>query len=137
MNTASSIVTHWLDQFATCVRNRDLHGGRALFAPEIAAFGTRAETAHGLADLIERQWSRVWFDTRGFRFLADSIRKFAAEDDSQICLLALWESEGADTNGVTFARRGRCTVVLRRERSHPMGYVAVHTHFSKTPPDEL
>jgi len=136
MNTLPSI-THWLDEFADCVRRRDLQRGRGLFAPEVRSFGTRAEQAHDLAELVERQWSKVWFNTRGFRFLADSVQELAAADGSLVCVLALWDSEGLDSSDRSFSRRGRCTIALRREESSPLGYVAVHTHFSKTPPDEL
>lgn len=130
-------VTHWLDQFAACVRNRDLEGGRELFAPDVRAFGTRAQEAHGLADLVQRQWSRVWLDTHGFRFLTETVEELASDDGSLVCVLARWDSEGWDGTGRTFARHGRCTILLRRKESSPRGYVAVHTHFSKTPPDEL
>jgi ketosteroid isomerase-like protein len=136
MNAAPP-VTDWLEEFAACVRNRDLHHGRELFDPRVRSFGTRAEDAHDLGDLVERQWSRVWFNTRGFRFLDETIEEISSEDGSQVCVLALWKSEGLASDGKTFVRRGRCTVVLRRCDSDPTRYVAVHTHFSKTPPDEL
>jgi ketosteroid isomerase-like protein len=137
MKTSCPVSAGWLDQFAACVRNRDLHGGRALFAPDVRAFGTRAEQAEGLADLVQRQWARVWFNTQGFCFLDESVEELASDDGGLICVLALWKSEGLDAGGQAFARRGRCTIVLRRAESSLLGYVAVHTHFSKTPPDEL
>jgi len=130
-------INQWLDQFAACVRNRDLPGGRALFAPEVHGFGTRTEEARNLAELVQHQWSRVWFHTRGFRFLKDSVVEFAAADGSLLGVLALWDSEGLDAAGNVFPRRGRCTVLLRPDAASPAGYVALHTHFSKTPPDEL
>lgn len=136
MKTLPSI-HQWLDQFAACVRNRDLPGGRNLFAPEAHGFGTRTEQARNRSDLEQHQWRRVWFNTRGFRFLEDSVVEMAAGDGSLVGVLALWDSEGLDAAGRAFARRGRCTVLLRPDETSPAGYVAVHTHFSKTPPDEL
>jgi hypothetical protein len=136
MNAAPS-VTDWLEEFAACVRNRDLQQGRQLFDLDVRSFGTRAEDAHDLSDLLQRQWSRVWFKTRGFRFLEETIEELFSEDGSQVSVLALWESEGLAQDEKPFVRRGRCTIVLRRADSEPTGYVAVHTHFSKTPPDEL
>lgn len=136
MNTLPCITT-WLDQFAACVRNRDLAQGRQLFAPEVRAFGTRAERVGDLSELVERQWRRVWFNTRGFRFLEESIEELPADDGSLVCVLALWESEGVNAGHRNFRRQGRCTILLRREETSPVGYMAVHTHFSKTPPDEL
>lgn len=136
MNTLPS-TTGWLDEFADCVRRRDPQRGRSLFAPDIRAFGTRAEQVNDLAELVEHQWSKVWFNTRGFRFFPKSVQELTAADDSLVCVLALWDSEGLDGSGRSFTRRGRCTIALRREKSSPLGYVAIHTHFSKTPPDEL
>ncbi len=130
-------VSQWLDHFAACVRNRDLRQGRKLFDPKVRAFGTRAEQAGDLADLEEHQWRRVWFNTRGFRFLHETVTQLISDDGSLICVLALWDSEGLNPDDRTFVRRGRCTIALRREASSPLGYVAIHTHFSKTPPDEL
>jgi hypothetical protein len=121
MNALPSI-TDWLDQFAACVRNRDLERGRELFDPAVHSFGTRTETAHDLAKLVDRQWSRVWFNTRGFRFLEETVQEIAATDDSLVCVLALWVSEGVNAAGKTFVRRGRCTVLLRRETTSPHGY---------------
>ncbi|HEX5219868.1 MAG TPA: nuclear transport factor 2 family protein [Verrucomicrobiae bacterium] len=136
MNAAPSVFG-WLEEFAACVRNRDLERGRQLFDPGVRSFGTRAEDARDLSDLLTRQWTRVWFNTRGFRFLEETIEELASEDGSQVCVLALWESEGLTAEGRPFRRRGRCTVVLRRRDADATGYVAVHTHFSKTPADEL
>ena len=136
MKTAFS-VTDWLEQFAACVRNRDIKRASKLFHPEVRSFGTKAEEAHDLANLVERQWSQVWFNTRGFQFLEETLQEFASDDESQVCVVALWKSEGMDPTGKTFARRGRCSILLRREEASPLGYLAVHTHFSKTPPDEL
>lgn len=136
MKTLSS-VAHWLDQFAACVRNRDLEKGRELFDESVRGFGTRAEQAHDLPDLVKHQWSKVWFNTRGFRFLEGTVHELASDDGSLICVMALWASEGLDSEDLPFPRAGRCTLLLRPDESRSAGYVAVHTHFSKTPPDEL
>ena len=136
MNATLS-VTDWLEEFAACVRNRNLQRGRELFDPRVRSFGTRAEDAHDLNDLQQRQWTRVWFNSRGFRFLDETIQEIPSDDGSQVCVLGLWESEGLAGDGKTFVRRGRCTLVLRRADAGSTRYVAMHTHFSKTPPDEL
>lgn len=136
MNAAPP-VTDWLEEFAACVRNRDLQRGRKLFDLRVRSFGTRAEDVQDLGDLVQRQWSRVWFNTRGFRFLEETVEEIPSDSGSQVCVLALWESEGLGADGKTFVRRGRSTVVLRRADCDGMGYLAVHTHFSKTPSDEL
>ena len=135
--TTRATITEWLERFARCVRERDFAGARVLFAPEARAFGTCVEYAEGREDLIARQWSETWPHTRGFRFLDAPVILEPAEDDSLVCVLALWESEGLDANGRTFARRGRSTTILRRTASAPERYVAVHTHYSKTPDGTL
>jgi len=127
----------WLDEFAACVRNRNPARGRELFAPHVRAYGTRAASVDNLTELVERQWSRVWFNTRYFHFLPESIEELPADDGSQVCVIALWESEGLTADGHSFSRGGRCTLVLQRADDAPLGYLAVHSHFSKTPPDEL
>lgn len=135
--TTPSPITKWLDQFAACVRNRQIEQGRELFDPGVCAFGTRAEETRNLTELVERQWTRVWLHTHGFRFLNETVEAIASDDDSMICVLALWDSQGEASDGRTFTRRGRCSILLRHQATSPLGLVAVHTHFSKTPLDEL
>jgi ketosteroid isomerase-like protein len=137
MNWKCAASRRWLEEFATCVRNRDIAAGRELFATEVRSFGSRVEQVENVEELVKRQWSRVWFDTRGFRFHEETVREVRSRDGDLVCVFAVWSSEGVGEGGRSFLRRGRCTIVLRREAAHPVGYVAVHTHFSKTPPDEL
>jgi ketosteroid isomerase-like protein len=129
MERALTVVV-WLDAFARCVREGDMTAARALFDPSVHAFGTRAELLDGIDDLLARQWHPVWPHTRGFRFLDAPLVTEAADDGSLVCVLTLWASEGVGPDGRTFARRGRCTIVLR---ATPDGWLAVHTHFSRTP----
>jgi len=127
----------WLERFSACVRARDFKGGRALFAPEAHGFGTVVEQARDLGELEAGQWRRVWHETRGFRVLDESPDVLLSEDGTQACVLARWESQGTRQDGSAFSRRGRCTVVLRRDPGAPCGWKARHTHFSKRPPGDL
>ena len=135
--TSQTTISAWLDEFARCVRERDVTGARALFAPGVRAFGTFVEYAEGREELVTRQWNDVWPRTQGFRFLDAPMVIEASEDGSLVCVLSLWESEGLDASGGSFVRRGRSTTILRRLASAPAHYVAVHTHFSKTPDGTL
>lgn len=124
-----SDVAAWLERFAACVRARDFAAAEALVAPDVQAFGTRAEHADGRAELRARQWAAVWPRTDGFRFHERPRVIHLAGDGSLACVAATWESEGIEGDR-RVARRGRCTIVLRRERD---GWRAVHTHFSRSP----
>ncbi len=127
-------VAAWLEAFAHCVREGDVTAARALFDPSVHAFGTRGEWLDGIDALLAQQWQPVWPQTRGFHFLDAPLVTETAADASIVCILALWASEGVAPGGRTFARRGRCTIVLRATRD---GYRAVHTHFSRTPDGSL
>jgi len=135
--TPPTPIAVWLDRFARCVRERDVEGARPLFAPDVHGFGTVAERTAGLDDLVTRQWSEVWPHTRGFRFVDDPVVLETSADGSLVCVLACWQSEGLDGDGRAFVRTGRSTTVLRRAPAAPAGYLAVHTHYSKSPDGSL
>ena len=52
-------VRDWLTEFAACVRTEDYERGRKLFAPGVYAFGTVAEAASGLDQLVANQWQSL------------------------------------------------------------------------------
>jgi hypothetical protein len=131
------LIHDWLERFAACVRQRDLEAGMALFDPVVHAFGTRMEHVHDLQALVEQQWRPVWFNTRDFRFIRESLQAVYSADRSQVCVLGLWDSQGVAAGGGCFLRRGRCTIVLRKSGAVPNGYKAGHTHFSKMPEGSL
>lgn len=137
MNLLQDGIREWHERFAASVRGRDFDAGRNLFAPHVKGFGTVVEFAANRRDLEQEQWSRVWPHTAGFRFLPSPVEVLPSADDSQVCVLTLWESEGIRPDGSRFHRRGRCTTVLRRDASTACGWVAVHTHYSKSPDGAL
>ena len=97
-----------------------------MFAPDVVAFGSLTEVMVGLDSLIEEQWSQIWPNTRDFSF--DSPLLLSIEDN--LCVVvAEWGSQGrlADRH---YERRGRATLVLRREAS---GLLCLHSHFSMVP----
>jgi ketosteroid isomerase-like protein len=124
----ASEVLAWLERFAAAVRAVDLAAGRALFAPEVVAFGTIGVMLVGREELVERQWRQIWPVTSGFRYALDRLHcGFSGE----LAWVAVpWASQGS-RDGVPFERRGRASFVLRHERD---GWLAIHSHHSLDPP---
>jgi ketosteroid isomerase-like protein len=127
----------WHDRFAACVRDRDFAGGSALVAPGCVGFGTFVEFAAGRDRLIRDQWTPVWSTTHGFHFLPEPFECIVSPDGALACVATCWESSGHRLDGGEFLRRGRCTTLLERGGGNPTGWVAVHTHYSKSPAAEI
>jgi ketosteroid isomerase-like protein len=119
----------WLRQWQARVRARDFAGGRALCAPDMIAFGTRAEFVEGIEHVEAEQWRRVWNDIHDFTVHADEAR--GGVDGDRGWVAALWDSRGVRADGSTFHRPGRCTILFERREGR---WLATHTHFSLTPP---
>jgi ketosteroid isomerase-like protein len=137
MKTVRTQLLAWHKEFARCVRARDFASGRAMFSPACQCFGTRIEFAENSEHLMQSQWVPIWSSTRSFRFLAAPFEVILSDDGSIACVLTLWESSGIGPDGKTFPRRGRCTTVLRRDESHSTKWLAIHTHYSRTPNGKL
>ena len=118
----------WLRQWQGCVRAGDFEGGRALCAPEMLAFGTRAEVADGLDAVVENQWRHVWPVIRDFTVKIDEARGAIVADSAWVA--APWDSLGTRQDGTTFRRPGRLTIAFQRRAGR---WLAVHTHFSLSP----
>jgi len=121
-------VREWLGTLQACVRARDFDGGRRLCDPDTIAFGTVADFVEGVDRVMERQWTRVWPNIRDFTIRIDEAR--GAVQGDQAWVAAPWDSRGVRSDGTTFPRPGRLTVVLARRQGR---WLAVHTHFSLTP----
>jgi ketosteroid isomerase-like protein len=121
-------IVRWLEAFAAAVRSADYARGGALFEAHALGFGTVAERAQGLDDLVRRQWRHVWDATEGFRFHLDEARIEVSGDLAWVA--SGWSSTGFDGQGTPFQRIGRATLVLRRG-AH--GWRAAHSHFSLRP----
>lgn len=124
-----SPIIDWLRQWQTCVRAGDFEGGRKLCAPELLAFGTRAEIADGLDAVVEHQWRRVWPMIRDFTVRIAEARGAIVGDSAWVA--APWDSLGTHDDGTTYRRPGRLTVAFERRQGR---WLAVHTHFSLSPP---
>jgi ketosteroid isomerase-like protein len=148
-------IDDWLVRFEAAVRASDFEAGRALFAPDAVAFGTRAEMARGIDAIIAEQWRYVWPHIRDFRLGAHVTR--IGHDTGWVATMwqttrpeagtspaarrgrgAFVPAAGASPTVVPAAgasptaRRGRGTFVLERRNGQ---WLAVHSHFSLIPED--
>lgn len=121
-------VEAWFTTLERCVGAVDYETARDIFAPNVVAFGTRADVVSGLDQLQANQWSGVWPTIRDFRFDLTQLHWGWAGDQGWAVIT--WSSTGFHQNGDAFSRPGRATVILiqgdRRLR-------AIHTHFSLAP----
>src|SRR5687767_5069867 len=85
-------VRAWLAEMEACVRAEDYARGRAIFAPEVVAFGSRGARLVGLDTLERDQWRRVWGTIRDFTFLTDQLAWGGAGET--IWLACPWTSTG-------------------------------------------
>lgn len=125
-------VRAWVAGWGEEVAGLDFAGGRARFAADVVAFGTKAHVVTGLDALYEQQWSQVWPTIEDFRFLVDELEVLASPDELLAVAVCPWTSTGLAEDGKRFDRPGRATIVLRRaDRQAP--WQGAHTHFSLAP----
>ena len=128
MSSVQDVIRSWLEAFARAVRDRDFDAGRAMFASDVVSFGTVAQRAVGLDELVRRQWASVWPVTEGFDFDYEQIH--GGGTDTVAWVTAPWSSTGYESDLRPFARTGRATIVLEQRDGQ---WLAVHTHFSMVP----
>lgn len=117
----------WLRAWVQLINAGDYESARHLFAPDVLAFGSLAQTTHGLDALEHEQWRKIWGTIRNFAFEAPVQ---LAAGDSAATLALRWHSEGMTEDAGWYERRGRCTLVLERRGQ---GLVCTHSHFSMDP----
>jgi len=124
-------VRQWLNDFATCVRARNLNAGRDMFTLNVAAFGTRNDMMRGIDELVERQWAPTWSATHGFTFDESSVALGVSDDGLQAWASAPWVS-GSQSTAVG-GRKGRATFILKFDDR----WKCIHSHLSYSPTGEL
>lgn len=82
---------------------------------------------------MANQWRHIWPHTQGFAFDPASLRGWCSPDGRLALVDALWTSEGVDAEGNAYPRRGRASLALAPSPESPVGWVALHTHFSLSP----
>jgi ketosteroid isomerase-like protein len=123
-----SIAT-WFRRWSGLVASVDFAPARALFAPDVVAFGTFQHHLRGLDALEAEQWRQVWPTIEDFRFELDTLVTGVSPDRLMGFGAIMWSSTGIAGDGSRFDRPGRCTVVLRRDRVEAP-WLGIHTHFS-------
>jgi ketosteroid isomerase-like protein len=118
----------WLTALERCVRAVDYEGARPLFAPDVIAFGTYARLVAGRDALEREQWRVVWPAIREFAFRLEEAQ--CVGDETMLGVIVPWDSLGVKSDGVTFSRPGRATLVLVRREGR---WAAIHSHFSLAP----
>jgi ketosteroid isomerase-like protein len=124
----------WFARLSAACAAVDYEAGRAIFADDVASFGTKADIVTGLGPLQRNQWEGIWPNIADFRVALDSVR--GGGDGGAAWGIATWTSTGFNEDGASFHRPGRATVALeRRATSRAPGgeWLAVHTHFSLNP----
>jgi len=117
----------WLRTWQDLINAGDYETSRQLFASDVVAFGSLAESMRGLAELEANQWRKIWGTIRDFRFEEPVI---LSDQEEAYTVAVRWSSEGQTENGGWYERRGRCTLMLQRLGP---ALVCTHSHFSMDP----
>ena len=125
--TARDELLSWLDEFAGYVRDVDYASAKPMFHAEVLAFGTHRDVISGLEQWVSAQWDKVWPNTSDFRFDLNATRVLIADDGSSATVVAPWNSSGYHSDGSSFERPGRATMVLHRIDDR---WLCVHSHMS-------
>lgn len=119
-------VLKWLRDWEDLINTADFEKARRLFSENVLSFGTLAEILYGRAELEALQWRKIWPAIADFRFEEPKILRLG--DD--IVVVSLWHSKGKAKDGGWYARKGRATLVLKREKDE---FRCVHSHLSMEP----
>ncbi len=117
----------WLDEWEHLINVANFEGARALFADDVVSFGTYAEVLHGLDQLEELQWRKVWPNIANFSFEEPSI---LVREGGIATIVVLWHSRGRTSDGGWYERRGRATLILEDGKN---GLRCIHSHLSMEP----
>ncbi len=132
--TVKREVWDWLNDFSHGVQTRNFRAAKRLFLADAMGFGTVAKVAHTLDELSEKQWSKVWPRTSGFRFRRKDSRIELSPDGLLAVVMVCWVAcnQPEPIKPGRFDRRGRATLMLRRESMDEV-WLGVFTHFSFDP----
>lgn len=121
----------WLTTFASYVRDVDYESARPLFHNEVLTFGTHRDVMSGLDIWVNSQWDNVWPRTSDFAFDLENTEVLLSTDGAMATVITPWGSTGYHSNGTSFDRPGRATMVFHRDSADGGGqWVCVHSHMS-------
>lgn len=121
----TSEIRQWLEDFATAVRARNFAAGRALFADNVFASGSRADRVDELEDLEFTQWRPIWNSNRGYRFYHDAAIIDVSGAVAWVAIM--WRSQGNDALRGWYDRFGRATYILRKVEGRWVAFSRVRT----------
>jgi ketosteroid isomerase-like protein len=121
-------VRAWFETLAAHVREVDFAGARAIFAPNMIAFGTFTDFMTGRDAAEQQQWRNVWPHIDNFRWRPD-IKAIVSPDRLQAVGMGVFDSTGYGQDGTPYDRPGRATVVFVRSGTGAP-WLAQHTHLS-------
>jgi len=123
-------ISAWLRQWQALINAGDFAAANPLFSDDVIAYGSLTPVMTGKDDLIRRQWSSMWPRIKDFSFNYETLHTFADEGMRVVSAATLWQSLGRRSDGSWYQRRGRATLVFRREGPR---YLCIHSHFSMEP----
>ncbi|ROQ01818.1 ketosteroid isomerase-like protein [Stella humosa] len=119
----------FFDRWTDLVRAVDFDTARAMFDPDLVAFGTFADFITERDAVIAGQWRQVWPTIADYRFRTEAMHCDVSPDRLMATVAVPWSSTGFREDGRPFERNGRATVTLRRDGlAGP--WRGVHTHLS-------
>jgi ketosteroid isomerase-like protein len=125
---AIEAVQQWFGMLSRYCATEDYQSTRAIFAHDVASFGTKADIVTGLDRLQANQWEGIWPNIEDFKVDLDNIVSGGSETIAWG--IATWTSTGFHEDGNSYHRPGRATVVIERRGDT---WLALHTHFSLNP----
>ena len=121
-------VEQWFELLGRYCAAVEFESARAIFAEDVASFGTHARVVKGVETLESEQWRGIWPNIADFKIDMETV---ASGGDGDLAWgMAAWSSTGFHEDGTSFDRPGRASVVLARRDGR---WLAVHTHFSLMP----
>jgi hypothetical protein len=128
MQTPSSCLRKWLQDFSAAVRRQDFGAGK-YFLTSRRIHSARPVFARKIwMNWLPASWQQVWPHIQDFEFEYGSAR--AVETRELATVLLGWRSPTLDQTGNPVDRLGRPTIVPKK---FPAGWKALHTHFSISP----
>jgi ketosteroid isomerase-like protein len=122
-------LTEWVGTFGDHVRARRFEDAARLFDAGVISFSSLRDVVVGLDTLVDQQWRHVWPTIEEFRFDLESMHALVSPDRVLAAVAVTWTSTGFGSDGVSFARPGRASLVLGRPAPGE-GWRCLHAHFS-------
>jgi ketosteroid isomerase-like protein len=120
----------WLREWEALINAGDFARARSFFSADVVSFGTFAGMLIGLDDLEARQWREIWPTIADFTF--EDPRILVSPGSPQMAIvIASWRSRGKDGDAGWYPRKGRATLVLKKEKDEPLR--CIHSHLSMEP----